>query len=92
MPGKQINKTNLKSVAGGKDDSSASKVEKAKAIVKEELKRESLAKATGTGPIVVQVSGGATGEARPIAQTAKLLGQQASNSAPPYCPGDPSIG
>lgn len=70
------NKVDLKSVSGGKGQPSTSNtnVDKAKQIVKEELKKESLAGATGRGPLPVKVSGGASGEARPAHGAFKPVG------------------
>jgi len=81
------NKVDLKSVSGGQGQPStgSNNVNKAKQIVKEELKKESLTGATGRGPITLNVSGGAAGEARPAPHGVGKPTGGASPSVPPIC-------
>ena len=50
MANNKMNQDNLKSVSGRGPAPTTQNVEKAKAIVKEELKKESLSRTTGAGP------------------------------------------
>lgn len=88
MATNKLNKSDVKSVSGGKSDggtgNKSDTINKARQIAKQELKKESLTKAVGTGPITVQVSGGASGEARPSHQPGKQVGASL-NQDPPIC-------
>lgn len=81
------NKVDLKSVSGGQGHSTTSNVDKAKQIVKEELKKESLKTASGKGPLQANMVQGGRVEGRPAGQlsaVSKGLGQPA-NQTPPIC-------
>lgn len=87
MASNKLNKSDVKSVSGGKSDATANKVSQAKQIVKEELKKESLAKAVGTGggaqPANPQVRRATvTGRAHQLPFTQKGIGGELNQTTP----------
>lgn len=87
MAGKKIDKKTLSRASGGNTAAESATLKNAKAIVKEELKKEALAKAQGAGFGYNQVS--PSGRLRPVQMSPKTGSVDGSSATLPICTGSP---
>ena len=87
MAGKKIDKKTLSRASGGNTAAESASLKDAKAIVKEELKKEALAKAQGAGMSRHSVS--PSGRAMPAQINPKTGSAEASPGGLPICTGTP---